>query len=186
MATEKAGVAGVAGRYATALFELADERKALELVEADLKSLRTMLTDSEDFQRFVASPILSRESQLKGIAAIAAAAACSDLTTRFLGLVATNRRLFAIPAMISAFFAKLAARRGEVQATVVAARPLSEAQRAALASALTSTAGANVAIDVRVDPAILGGMVVRVGSRMIDSSLRTKLERLQLSMKGVG
>lgn len=176
----------MAGRYATALFELADDGRSLDQVETDLKALRTMLADSEDFRRFVSSPIIGREAQIKGIAAIATATGCSDLTRKFLGLVALNRRLFAVPAMVAAFMAKLATRRGEVTAEVVAARPLSDTQKSALAQALASTAGGNVTINVKIDPSLLGGMVVRVGSRMIDSSIRTKLQRLQLSMKGVG
>ena len=185
MASTSAGVSGLADRYATALFDLADERKALDQVAADLKQLRAMLAGSPELQRLIRSPVLSRADQAKAIGALASQAGFSELTRNFLGLVAQNRRLFAVPAIIEAFLDVLARRRGEVTAQVIAAQELTPAQRAALDEQLRRTVGSKVAVDVRIDPSLLGGMVVRVGSRMIDASLRTKLQRMQLAMKGV-
>ena len=186
LASEKAGVAGIAGRYATALFELAEAGKDLDQlgrVESDLVRLRAILAESTDFQRFVTSPVLSREEQIKGMAAIGRAAELSPLVQRFLGVVAANRRLFILSAMIKVFLARLAGHRGEITAEITAARPLSEAQQAALSAALA--AGGNVRVAVTIDPMILGGLVVKVGPRMVDSSLRTKLHRLKIAIKGI-
>jgi F-type H+-transporting ATPase subunit delta len=185
VASTSAGVTGIADRYATALFDLADERKALDQVAGDLRQLRAMLHDSPDLQRLLRSPVLSRAEQAKAIGAVAEKAGFSVLTRNFLGLVAQNRRLFAVPGMIEAFLDILAKRRGEVTAQVIAAQELTSAQRAALDEQLRKTVGAKVAVDVHIDPSLLGGMVVRVGSRMVDASLRTKLQRMQLAMKGV-
>ena len=186
MASEATGVSGLAGRYAAALFELADDRKVLDQVAADLTQLRAMLRDSPDLTRLVRSPILSREEQARAIAALAEQAELSQLTRDFLAVVARNRRLFAVPAMIEGFLATLAERRGEVTAEVTAARPLSEAQRGALGDQLRRAVGRRVAVDITVDPALIGGMIVRLGSRMVDSSVRSKLQRLQLAMKRTG
>lgn len=185
MASEATGVSGLAERYAKALFDLADEERTLDAVAADLKSLAGMLAESADLRRMVRSPVLDRDSQGKAIAALADAAQLSHLTRNFLGLVARNRRLFALPEMIEAFLATLAVRRGEITAQVVSATPLTPAQSEALAEALRRSAGAKLTIDSRIDPSLLGGLVVRLGSRMIDASLKSKLNRLQLAMKGV-
>lgn len=186
MASEATGVSGLAERYAAALFDLADERHALDAVAGDLRELRAMLAESPDLARLVRSPVLSREAQGKAIAALAERAGLSPLTRDFLGVVARNRRLFAAPAMIDSYLAKLAQRRGEVTAEVTAAQPLSEAQNAALGEQLRRAVGRRVTVDIRVDPSLLGGMVVKVGSRMIDSSLRSKLQRLRLALRGAG
>ena len=186
MAADGAGVSGLAARYASALYELADGGGALDAVAADLKALRAMIDGSEDFQRFIKSPVMSRADQSKGIAAITEKAQLSALTKKFLGLVAANRRLFALPGMISGYLTILATRRGEVTADVVAAAPLTDAQTASLAEALKKKVGRTVAVTTRVDPSILGGLIVKVGSRMVDSSLRSKLQRLKLVLKGVG
>jgi F-type H+-transporting ATPase subunit delta len=185
VASTSAGVSGIADRYATALFDLADERKALDQVAGDLKQLRAMVNGSSELRRLLRSPVLSRAEQAKAVGALAAAAGLSELCRNFLGLVARNRRLFAVPGMIEAFLDILAKRRGEVTAQVTAAQELTAAQRAALDEQLRRTVGAKVTVDVRIDPSLLGGMVVRVGSRMVDASLRTKLQRMQLAMKGV-
>ncbi|MCB2107422.1 MAG: F0F1 ATP synthase subunit delta [Rhodobacteraceae bacterium] len=177
---------GLAARYASALYDLADQEGSLDAVAADLKGVKQLIADSEDFRRFLKSPVISRTEQSKGIAAIAAKAGFNALTVKFLGLVAANRRLFALVGMIDAFLATLARRRGEVSAEVTSAVPLSEQQSNALASALKQTVGRAVALSAKVDPAILGGLVVKVGSRMVDSSLKSKLQRLKLVMKGVG
>ncbi len=177
--------AGLAERYASALFELADERRALDTVAKDLQQLRAMLAESGDLVRLVRSPVLSRAQQAAAVEALAEKAGFDDLTRKFLGLLARNRRLFAVGAMTQAFLAELARRRGEVTAHVTSAQPLSDSQLAAVTDALRRAVGSKVSVDPSVDPSLLGGLVVRVGSRMVDSSLRTKLQRLELAMKGV-
>src|SRR5262249_20611481 len=152
----------------------------------DLREVRAMLAASADLDRMVRSPVLSRSEQGKAIEAVAEQARLSQLTRDFLAVVARNRRLFAVPAMIEAFLAQLARGRGEVTAEVTAAQELSQAQQDALGEQLRRAVGSQVAIDVKVDRSLLGGMVVKIGSRMIDGSLKGRLQRLQLSMKGVG
>lgn len=186
MAGEHSTVSGLAGRYASALLELAEDKQQLDSVAADLRGLKQLLDDSEDLRRLIRSPLYSREQQAKAMAAIIDKAGAGDLTRRFVMIVAQNRRLFALPQMIAAYLAELARRRGEVTAEVVAAKELSEAQRSKLTETLRRSVGAKVQVDVKVDPALIGGLIVRVGSRMVDSSLRTKLQKLQLAMKGVG
>ncbi len=176
----------MAERYAAALFDLADERRILDEAAANLRQLRAMLTESADLSRLVRSPILSREEQGKAIAALAERAGFSPLVRDFLAVVAKNRRLFAVPAMIEAYLEKLAERRGEVTAEIAAAQPLSETQLGLLREQLRRSVGRRVTIDVRVDPGLIGGMIVKLGSRMIDGSIRSKLQRLQLAMKGIG
>jgi F-type H+-transporting ATPase subunit delta len=185
VASNSSGVSGLAERYGAALFDLADEQKALDEVANDLRRLREMLRESADLRRLVRSPVLSREEQAKAIGALAQQAGLSRLTQNFLGLVARNRRLFAVPEMIEAFLANLAERRGEVTAEVVSAQPLTDAQRGRLDDQLRTAVGNKVAVDLRVDPGLLGGIIVKVGSRMVDASLKSKLHRLQIAMKGV-
>jgi F-type H+-transporting ATPase subunit delta len=185
LAAQTSEQGGLATRYAAALFELADSRKALDAVAGDLTSLQKMIADSDDLRRLMNSPILGRDEQTKAIGAVAKAAGFNDLTQKFVGLVAQNRRLFTLSAMIKAFLKQLADRRGEMTAEVTAARPLTAEQQASVAEAIKRAVGSKVSIDVKVDPSLLGGLVVRVGSRMIDSSLKTKLQKLQLAMKGV-
>jgi F-type H+-transporting ATPase subunit delta len=185
LASETTGVSGLAERYAAALFDLADERRTLDEIAADLRQLRAMLGASGDFQRLIRSPILSRDEQAKAIGVLAERAELSSLVRDFLAVVARNRRLFAVPAIIEAFLNKLATRRGEVNALVTAAQPLSEAQLAALNEQLRRSIGSRVSVDVRVDPELIGGMIVKVGSRMIDGSVKSKLQRLQLAMKNI-
>jgi F-type H+-transporting ATPase subunit delta len=186
VSSETAGTKGLADRYASALYDLAYERNALDQVAADLRSIQAMLTESADFRRFVASPIMSRADQNKGIQALAESAGLSDLTRNFLGLIAQNRRLFALGGMATAYLARLAEARGEVTATVHSAKFLSDAQIASLSTALKQSVGKDVTMNIFIDPAILGGLIVKIGSRMVDNSVRTKLQRLQLAMKGVG
>ncbi len=183
LASETTGVSALAARYATALFDIADERRALDEVAGDLRQLRAMLAASADLMRLVRSPVLSRQDQGRAVAALAGRAELSPLVRDFLAVVARNRRLFAVPAMIDGFLAMLAARRGEVTAEVVAARPLSEAQLGALSEHLRRTVGRRVSVEARVDPRLIGGMIVKVGSRMVDASVESKLRRLQLAMK---
>jgi F-type H+-transporting ATPase subunit delta len=186
VAARGTGPGGLAARYAAALFELADEKKQLDEVAADLASLKKAIAESGDLTRLIRSPVLSRAEQSRALAAVLEKAGMSELVRRFVGLVAQNRRLFVLPDMIDAYLSQLAERRGEVTAEVVSAHPLSDAQRDAVAQALRKAVGGKVAVDARVDPALIGGLVVKVGSRLIDSSLRTKLQRLQHAMKGVG
>jgi F-type H+-transporting ATPase subunit delta len=186
LASEATGVASLAGRYAAALFELADEQHQLDAVAGDLRELRTMLHESPDLDRLLRSPVLSREEQAKAIAALAERAGLSKLTRDFLGVVAGNRRLFAVPTMIDAYLNQLAERRGEVTAEVTTAQPLNETQQNTLGEQLRRAVGRRVTVDLKVDPSLLGGMIVKVGSRMIDGSLKSRLHRLQLAMKVVG
>ena len=186
MSADVAGVGDVAARYASALYDLADENGVVDAVGSDLTNLQTMINDSDDFRRFIKSPVLSRIDQSKGIAAIAEKAQLAPITIKFLGLVAANRRLFALPGMITGFFAILAERRGQATAHVTSAAPLSDAQTASLVEALKIAIGRNVDVAAKVDPSILGGLIVKVGSRMVDSSIKSKLQRLKLAMKGVG
>jgi F-type H+-transporting ATPase subunit delta len=175
----------LAERYATALFDIADERRTLDEVASDLRQLRTMLAESIDLSRLVRSPILTRGEQGKAVLALAERAGFAPLVRDFLAVVAKNRRLFAIPAMIEAYLGRLAERRGEVTAEVIAAQRLSEAQLALLSDQLRRTVGRRVSVEPRVDPGLIGGMIVKVGSRMVDGSIKNKLQRLQLAMKGV-
>jgi F-type H+-transporting ATPase subunit delta len=186
LASEATGVSGLAERYAAALFELADERHALDGVAGDLRALRGMLHESADLSRLIRSPVLSREEQGKAIALVAERAELSQLTRDFLAVAARNRRLFAVPAMIEAYLAQLAERRGEVTAEVTAAQPLTEAQSGALSDQLRRAVGSQVAVDLKIDPALIGGMVVKIGSRMVDGSLRSKLQRLRLALRSAG
>lgn len=185
MATEGTGVSGLAARYATALFDLADEQKALDRTARDLALIKQLLAESADLRRLIANPLISRADQGRGMDAVLAGAQISDTVRNFVGLAARNRRLFALPGMIDSFLAELARRRGEQTAQVVAAAPLSDTQVQAVTEALRKALGSKIAVNVKVDPSLIGGMIVKVGSRMVDSSVRTKLNRLKLAMKGV-
>ena len=177
---------GVAGRYASALFDLADSARALDQVAQDLTSFRRLVGESTDLARLIGSPIIGREIQGKALLAVLDAAGIQGLTRKFVGLVTANGRARDLPAMASAFLSELARRRGETSATVTSAVPLTAQQQQQLSEALRSVlGGAKVSIDAHVDPDILGGLVVKVGSRLFDSSIRSKLQRLQLAMKGV-
>ena len=186
MPSSKTGATGLAGRYANALFELAAEQNVLDAVANDLRALRQMAGESADLARLIASPVIKREQQAKALIALSERAGFHGLTRNILGVLAMNRRLFALSGAIDGYLAKLAASRGEVTANVSSAQPLSEAQIAALAETLRQVLGSKVTIEPKVDQRLLGGLVVRVGSRMVDSSLRTKLQKLQLAMKGIG
>lgn len=186
MAGETTSESGLAGRYASALFELADGAKQLDDVAGELRGLKDLINESADLATLIRSPLYDRDQQGKAIGAVLDKAGVSDLTRRFVMVVAGNRRLFALPAMIDAYLRELARRRGEVTAHVTAARKLTAEQEQSLGDALKKVVGGKVEVDLKVDPALIGGLVVRVGSRMIDSSLRTKLEKLQFVMKGVG
>lgn len=177
---------GIAGRYAKALYELANEQGQRDQVAADLGRIKAMLADSADLARLIKSPAFSREEQGRALRAVLERAGMGDLTRRFVGLAARNRRVFALPAMIDAYAALVARAKGEVTATVVSAQPLTDAQLAQIRDLLAAKAKRQVSLSARVDPSLIGGLVVRMGSRMIDSSLKTKLQSLELAMKGVG
>ena len=186
MAAQKKEQGGLAQRYAAALLELAEDKRALDAVSADLAALGHMIAGSNDLQTLITSPLMERADQARAITAVGKAANFGELTQRFLGLVAANRRLFALPGIIKAFRKMLADKRGEVAAEVTAAHALTDAQKAAVSEAIKRVVGGKVSIDMKVDPSLLGGLIVRVGSRMIDGSVKTKLQKLQLAMKGVG
>ncbi|HKA70606.1 MAG TPA: F0F1 ATP synthase subunit delta [Xanthobacteraceae bacterium] len=183
MAGEDPITSGMAGRYATALFELALEQKAIDAVRNDLDRFDAMLAESEDLRRLVRSPVFTAEEQSKALGAVLAKADIAGLAANFLQLVARNRRLFAVRDMVKAYRALVARHKGEVTAQVKVAEKLSDAHLAALSDALKSVTKQNVRIDLEVDPAIIGGLVVKLGSRMVDSSLRTKLNSIKLAMK---
>lgn len=178
-------IGAIADRYSAALFALAEEKAAFEAVESDLKALKAMLAESADLKRLVGSPVISRQDQGRAIVALAAKAGWQELTRNFLGLLAKNRRLFAVSGIIDAFLARLSAQRGEVTAQVTTAKALTAAQKKSLSAALKKAVGKEVALDVTVDPSLLGGLVAKVGSKMVDASLKTKLQQLTLALKGV-
>lgn len=174
----------MAGRYATALFELARDEKVVDAVKADLDGFAAAMADSEDLRRLVRSPVFGAEEQTKALAAVLDRAGIKGLTANFLKLVASNRRLFAVGDMIRGFRALVAKHKGEVTAQVTVAEKLSDAHLEALKGALKSvTGGKAVDLNVKVDPAIIGGLTVKLGSRMVDSSLRTKLNSIKNAMK---
>jgi len=179
-------VGGIAGRYAIALFELAEEANALDAVEADLTALRHMIGQSADLARLVRSPLFAREDQARAMSAILDKAGAHELTRKFVGLVAQNRRLFALPDMARAFTRLLAEKRGEESARVRSARPLSKEQLSKLAERLKISLGKNVRLETEVDENLIAGLVVQVGSKLIDTSLRTKLDNLQIAMREAG
>lgn len=180
------GTSGVAERYASSLFELALEAGVVETVGADLEKFQALLDESEDLKRLVASPVFSAEDQSKAISSIADKAGIAGLAANFLKVVAGNRRLFAVPGMIVAYRNIVAAHRGEITAEVTSAHALDEAQETELKAALKSVTGKDVKLALTIDPSILGGLIVKVGSRQTDTSLRTKLSTLKLALKEVG
>lgn len=179
-------ISGVAGRYAGSLYELAAEAKQLAAVEKDFVAIEKMIASSPELTRLIESPVFSADEQLRAIGAIADKAGIKGMTGNFLRVVAKNRRLFAIPSIIAAFRQIAAEARGEVAADVTSAHSLTAAQQAELKTALKGVAGKDVSINLTVDPSLLGGLVVKIGSRQIDTSLRTKLNSLKLALKEVG
>lgn len=184
MAGEDPITSGMAGRYANALFELALDNKAVDAVKKDLDQFDTLVADSADLNRLVRSPVFGADEQLKALSAILTKAGIAGLAANFLRVITTNRRLFAVHDMIRAYRALVARHKGEVTAQVTVAEKLSDKNMDALKGALKSvTGGKDIDLDVKIDPAIIGGLVVKVGSRMVDSSLRTKLNSIKLAMK---
>lgn len=176
--------ASLPGRYATALFELARDAKAIDKVEASLTTVRAALDQSADFKTLTTSPLIARGAATKAVAAVAKMLKLDATTTKFLGVLADNRRLAQLPATIRAFRQLAANFRGETTAEVTSAHALSDDQVAALKQSLRQRIGREVSVDLSVDPSLLGGLVVRIGSQMIDSSIKTRLHTLALAMKG--
>ncbi len=176
-------VSGMAGRYATALFELALESNAVDAVTADLAKFDAMIADSADLTRLVRSPVFTSDEQSRAVGALLDKAGIGGLAAKFLKLVAQNRRLFAIGDITRGYKAMVAKHKGEVTAQVTVAEKLSDARLAEIKSALKSVTGKDVQVDVQIDPAIIGGLIVKIGSRMVDSSLRTKLNAIKFAMK---
>ncbi|MGH6888679.1 MAG: F0F1 ATP synthase subunit delta [Rhizomicrobium sp.] len=184
MAREESHNAGVGGRYATALFELALQTRSVEPLSQDMAALKALLSTSPDLARLVRAPIHSAEDQRAGMDAILRRMQAAPLTVRFVLTLANKRRLFVLSDIIRAFEELLGRHKGEVDAEVVAARPLSESETKELRRALKAKLGRDARLTAKVDPGLLGGLVVKVGSRMIDSSLHTKLEGLRNAMRG--
>jgi F-type H+-transporting ATPase subunit delta len=176
--------ASLAGRYASALFDLARDQRQIESVSKSLEALSQALVDSKDFKELVASPLVSREEAGKAFAALASELGLDPVTTNFLGVLAKNGRKNQLRPVIRAFRRLAAEHRGETTADVITARPLNDDQLAALRQQLRARAGRDVNIDATVDPTLLGGIVVKLGSQQIDASIRTKLNRLAQAMKG--
>jgi F-type H+-transporting ATPase subunit delta len=176
--------ASLAGRYASALFDLARDQRQIEAVGKSLDTLGQALLDSKDFAELIASPLVSRDEAGKAFAALAPQFSLDPITTNFLGVLARNGRKNELRNVIRAYRRLAVEHRGEVTADVTTARPLNDDQLAALKTQLRTRAGRDVTIDATVDPAILGGIVVKLGSEQIDASIRTKLNRLALAMKG--
>ncbi|MFZ0987829.1 MAG: F0F1 ATP synthase subunit delta [Xanthobacteraceae bacterium] len=183
MAAETPILSGMAGRYANALFELALETNAIEAVKTELDRFDAIVADNADLTRLVRSPVFSAEEQLQALSAVLERMGIRGLAANFLKLAASNRRLFAVRDMIKAFRALVAQHKGEATAAVTVAEPLKDAHVDALRAALKAVSGKDVDLDVKVDPSILGGLVVKLGSRMVDSSLRAKLNAIKHAMK---
>ena len=186
MAAENPSVSGVSGRYATALFELARDEKSIDAVKADLDRFDAMLADSADLKRLVRSPVFSADSQAKALVAVLDKAGISGISANFLRVLTVNRRLFAASEVIRAFRALVANFKGEATADVTVAEKLSDKNLDALKTALKTVTGKDVTLNVKIDPSIIGGLVVKLGSRMVDSSLRTKLNSIKHAMKEAG
>jgi F-type H+-transporting ATPase subunit delta len=179
-------VSGVAQRYATALFELANEAGQLDTVASDIDRFDALLAQSTDLVRLVRSPVFTPDDQVRAVSAVLSSTGIGGLVANFVKLAARNRRLFAVPDMFKGYRALLAAHRGETTADVTSAEPLSDGQIADLKAALRDVTGKEVRVNAAVDPSLIGGLVVKLGSRMIDTSLKTKLNALKIALKEVG
>ena len=179
-------ISGVAERYASALFDLAVGEKKVPAVEKDMKRLGSLLNGSDDLQRLIKSPVFSADDQIAAIGAVMSKAKIGGLVGNFIRVVASNRRLFTLPDMLVSFTQKLAEHRGEVSADVIVAQQLSAGQTKDLKATLKGIVGKDVALNMSVDASLLGGMIVKIGSRQIDTSLKTKLSSMKLALKEVG
>jgi len=177
---------GIAARYATAVFEMAKDDKAVSKLETDIAALGAAMADSADLRALIGSPVYSRDQMGQAVAALAKAMKLTPLMTNTLGLMASNRRLFVLPQLVSALQGLIAAEKGEVTAEVTSAKALTKAQSDKLAKALKASVGKEVKIKAAVDEGLIGGLIVKVGSKMIDTSIRSKLGNLQNAMKEVG
>lgn len=184
MAAEHAHEAGLAGRYALAVFELAQEERAVETVANDFAGLNQLIAESPDLMRLVRAPVFSREEQAAGMNGVLNRMEASALTRRFILLLASKRRLFALPDIIRAYRSLVAKQKGEMAAQVTSARPLSNEEMDELRATLKSRLSRDVQLESHIDPSLLGGLVVQVGSRMIDSSIRTKLNNMRMALRG--
>jgi F-type H+-transporting ATPase subunit delta len=176
-------VSGMAGRYANALFDLARETNAVDAVKADLERFDTLIAENPDLNRLVKSPVFSAAEQLQALAAVLERAGIGGLTAKFLKLITANRRLFAVRDMVRAYRKLVAEHNGEATAEITVAEQLKDEHLSALRAALKSVSGKHVDLDIKVDPTIIGGLVVKLGSRMVDTSLRTKLNAIKHAMK---
>jgi F-type H+-transporting ATPase subunit delta len=186
VAQQQQAIAGVAGRYARALYDLAQESAAVEPVSRELERFQALLDSSDDLRRLVKSPVFSAEEQEAALQAIFNTVGIDGLATKLILLLAKNRRLSAVSGIIQAYRSLVAQARGEVTADVTSAEPLTEPQLDILKNELAQTMGRNVMLVTRIDDSLIGGLIVKVGSRMIDASLKTKLQNLKLMMKGAG
>ena len=186
MANEDPSVSGVSGRYATALFELARDQKSVDAVKADLDRFDAMLADSADLKRLVRSPVFSADAQARALTAVLERSGISGISANFLKVLTANRRLFAVSDVIRAFRALVAKFKGEATADVTVAETLNDKNLDALKTALKTVTGKDVALNMKIDPSIIGGLVVKLGSRMVDSSLRTKLNSIKHALKEAG
>ncbi|KUP91226.1 F0F1 ATP synthase subunit delta [Tritonibacter horizontis] len=178
--------AGIADRYATAIFDIAAESTSLDQLETSINDLAAALADSEDLRVVISSPLISRDEQAAAITAVATKMGMDEVLRNALSVMAAKRRLFVVPALINALRTRLSEARGEVTADVVSAKALTKTQSEKLAKTLATRVGKTVKINATVDESIIGGLVVKVGSKMIDSSIRSKLDSLQNAMKEVG
>jgi F-type H+-transporting ATPase subunit delta len=183
--SQNTAATGLQGRYATALFELAQSADALDAVKSDLELLDQAIVESDDLRNVLRSPVISRDVQAKAMAALLDKLGVSELTKKTVGVLCQKRRLFVLPDVISSYLSMLSAHNGEVTAQVTSAAELKKEQIEAVTGALKEVVGATVKVDLKIDPAVLGGLIVKVGSRVFDASLRTKLQKLELAMKGV-
>ena len=186
MPSEITNVTGLSGRYAKALFDLADQASVLDAVADDLRKIEVMTAESDDLRRMIRSPVISRLEQSNAVQSLLNKAGASALTKNFLGVVASNRRLFVLADIVKDYLSVLANRRGEKMAEISSAKPLSDIQKADIIATLQNSVGGKVSLNLTVNPELLGGIVVKVGSRMVDASIRTKMQRLKSAMRGVG
>lgn len=185
MTSQKHIASGLAGRYAIALYDLADQKGVVEKIEDELSALDALLRENKEFSQIVLSPVFGMDEQLGSCALIAKTLRLSDIVANLLGVLATNRRLVKLGSVIQSYKKIAAAERGELTAEVTSASALSTAQQKSLKDSLKKAVGQDVIFETKVDEGLLGGLIVKVGSRMIDSSLKSKLESLKVSMKGV-
>ena len=179
-------VFGIAGRYALALYELAEQEKAVDIIDAELGRFLDLLNDSDDLRELVRNPVFSAEDQTRAVSALLDKVGLSGLGANFIKLVASKRRLFAVRSMIDAYRVIVADKRGLVSAEVTVAEKLNDANRRSVEDALNGITGKTITLIEKVDPAIIGGLIVKMGSKMVDSSVRTKLNSIKLAMKEVG